>query len=190
MTAVRSTMLELGTAAPDFSLPDTRGKQVSLADFRNAPALLVVFMCNHCPYVKHLSRALAEFAHEYQKRGLAVVGINSNDVSTHPADSPQMMVEEVRKVGYSFPYLFDESQEIAKRYRAACTPDFFLFDKNHRLAYRGQFDGSRPGSNVPVTGADLRAAVDALLSGRTPPREQKPSMGCNIKWKRGNEPTY
>lgn len=190
MTAVSSTMLDLGTAAPDFSLPDTTGKQVSLTDFKEVPALLVVFMCNHCPYVKHLSRALAEFAREYQKKGLAVVGINSNDVSTHPADSPQKMVEEVRQVGYSFPYLFDESQEIAKRYRAACTPDFFLFDKNRGLAYRGQFDGSRPGNNVPVTGADLRAAVDAVLAGTAPSPEQKASMGCNIKWKRGNEPAY
>jgi peroxiredoxin len=190
MAAVSSTMLELGTPAPDFSLPDTTGKTVWLADFKDAPALLVVFMCNHCPYVKHLSHALAEFAREYQKKGLAVVGINSNDVSTHPADSPQKMIEEVRQVGYSFPYLFDELQEIAKRYRAACTPDFFLFDKNRRLAYRGQFDSSRPGNNIPVTGADLRAAVDALLGGRAPRSEQKPSMGCNIKWKRGNEPAY
>lgn len=190
MTAVSSIMLDLGTAAPDFSLPDTTGKQVSLADFKDAPAVLVVFMCNHCPYVKHLSRALAEFAREYQKKGLAVVGINSNDVSTHPADSPQKMAEEVRQVGYSFPYLFDESQETAKRYRAACTPDFFLFDKDRRLAYRGQFDDSRPGSNIPVTGADLRAAVDAVLAGTTPPPQQKGSMGCNIKWKRGNEPAY
>ncbi len=190
MTAVSSTMLELGTPAPDFSLPDTTGKIVSLADFEDTSALLVVFMCNHCPYVKHISGALAEFARDYQKKGLAVVGINANDVSTHPADSPQKMAEEVRQVGYSFPYLFDESQETAKRYRAACTPDFFLFDKNHRLVYRGQFDGSRPGNNIPVTGADLRAAVDAVLGGTTPSAEQKASMGCNIKWKRGNEPAY
>lgn len=190
MTAVSSTMLDLGTAAPDFSLPDTTGKQVSLADFKDAPAVLVVFMCNHCPYVKHIGSALAEFARDYQKKGLAVVGINANDVSTHPGDSPQKMAEEVRQVGYSFPYLFDESQEIAKRYRAACTPDFFLFDKTHKLVYRGQFDGSRPGNNVPVTGADLRAAVDAVLAGISPSSEQKASMGCNIKWKRGNEPAY
>ena len=190
MTAVSSTMLNLGTAAPDFSLPDTTGKTVSLADFRDAPALLVVFMCNHCPYVKHLSRALAEFAREYQKKGLAVVGINSNDVSTHPADSPEKMVEEVREVGYSFPYLYDESQEIAKRYRAACTPDFFLFDKDRRLVYRGQFDDSRPGGAAPVTGADVRAAADAVLGGTAPSPEQKASIGCNIKWKRGNAPVY
>lgn len=190
MTAVSSTMLNLGTAAPDFSLPDTTGKRVSLADFKDTPALLVVFMCNHCPYVKHISSALAEFAREYQKQGLAVVGINANDVSTHPGDSPQKMAEEVKQVGYSFPYLFDESQEIAKRYRAACTPDFFLFDKNRRLAYRGQFDGSRPGNNVPVTGADLRVAADAVLRGDKTPATQTPSVGCNIKWKRGNEPDY
>jgi len=190
MTAVSSTMLDLGTAAPDFSLPDTTGKQVSLADFKDASALLVVFMCNHCPYVKHISRALAEFARDYQSKGLAVVGINANDVSTHPGDSPQKMAEEVRQVGYTFPYLFDESQETAKRYRAACTPDFFLFDKNRRLVYRGQFDGSRPGNNVPVIGVDLRAAADAVLRGAAPSRDQKASMGCNIKWKPGNAPDY
>jgi peroxiredoxin len=183
-------MLDLGTAAPDFSLPDTTGKQVSLADFKDASALLVVFMCNHCPYVKHYSRALAGFARDYQRKGLLVVGINANDVSTHPGDSPQKMAEEVRQVGYTFPYLFDESQETAKRYRAACTPDFFLFDKNRRLVYRGQFDGSRPGNNVPVTGVDLRAAADAVLRGAAPSRDQKASMGCNIKWKPGNAPDY
>lgn len=190
MAAVSSTMLELGTSAPDFSLPDTIGKRVSLADFHDAPALLVVFMCNHCPYVKHISGALAKFAREYQAKGLAVVGINANDVTTHPDDSPEKMVAEVKAAGYTFPYLFDDSQATPKRYRAACTPDFFLFDQERKLAYRGQFDDSRPGNNVPVTGADLRAATDAVLRGDTPSPEQKASMGCNIKWKRGNEPDY
>lgn len=190
MTAVSSTMLELGTPAPDFSLPDTAGKQVSLVDFKDAPALLVVFMCNHCPYVKHIRNGLAAFAREYQRKGLAVVGINANDLSTHPGDSPQKMAEEAQAAGYTFSYLFDDSQDTPKRYRAACTPDFYLFDKDRRLAYRGQFDGSRPGNNIPVTGADLRAATDAVLRGDTPSPEQKASMGCNIKWKRGNEPDY
>ncbi len=188
MTAVSSTMLELGTPAPDFDLPDTTGENISLADLSSA--LLVVFMCNHCPYVKHIRSALAEFAQEYQSNGLATVGINANDVSTHPDDSPQKMAEEVRLAGYAFPYLYDETQEVAKRYRAACTPDFFLFDKDHKLAYRGQFDGSRPGNNVAVTGKDLRAAADAVLQNASPSTDQKASMGCNIKWKRGNKPDY
>ena len=188
MAAVSSTMLELGTAAPDFSLPDTTGKLVSLADYKQAPATLVGFMCNHCPYVKHIANQFAEFAREYQAKGVAVIGINANDISTHPDDSPDKMAEEARTRGYTFPYLYDETQEVAKSYRAACTPDFFLFDQDHKLAYRGQFDGSRPGNNVPVTGKDLRAAADALLQNRLPSSEQKPSMGCSIKWKAGNEP--
>lgn len=190
MAAVSSTMLELGTPAPDFSLPDTTGKHVSLADFSDSPALLVVFMCNHCPYVKHIQFELAAFARDYQARGLGVVGINANDVSTHPDDSPEKMVEEVNKAGYTFPYLYDEAQEVAKSYRAACTPDFFLFDEARRLVYRGQFDDSRPGNNVPVTGKDLRAAADAVLQQRSLSADQKASMGCNIKWKPGNEPDY
>lgn len=190
MAAVSSTMLELGTAAPDFSLPDTTGKLVSLADYKQAPATLVVFMCNHCPYVKHIANQFAEFAREYQAKGVTVIGINANDVSTHPDDSPAKMAEEAKKIGYTFPYLYDETQEVAKSYRAACTPDFFLFDKDHKLAYRGQFDGSRPGNNVAVTGEDLRMALNAVLQDQPAPTEQKASMGCNIKWKAGNEPDY
>ena len=190
MAGVSSTMLELGTAAPDFSLSDTTGQVVSLADYKQAPATLVVFMCNHCPYVKHIAHQFAEFAREYQAKNVAVIGINANDVSTHPGDSPEKMAEEAKKIGYTFPYLYDETQEVAKSYRAACTPDFFLFDKGHKLAYRGQFDGSRPGNNVVVTGQDLRMALDAVLQDQPVPAEQKASMGCNIKWKAGNEPDY
>lgn len=184
-------MLELGTPAPYFRLPEpASGREVSLDDFRDAPALLVMFLSNHCPYVKHIQAALARFVREYQARGLAAVGINCNDVEKYPDDSPEMMAAEVKRAGYTFPYLFDESQEVAKAYRAACTPDFFLFDRDRRLVYRGQFDDSRPKTDTPVTGADLRAAVEALLAGRPVPQEQKPSMGCNIKWKPGNEPDY
>jgi len=152
--------------------------------------LLVVFLSNHCPFVKHLHAGLAEFGREYQARGLAVVGINSNDVETHPADSPAMMVREVEEVGYTFPYLFDEDQSVAKAYSAACTPDFFLFDGSQRLIYRGQLDESRPGNDVPVTGTDLRAALDATLAGAPVNADQLPSIGCNIKWKSGNAPDY
>jgi peroxiredoxin len=183
-------MLPLGTRAPDFSLVNVDGRTVSLADFKNAPALLVIFMCNHCPFVKHLAGALAQFADEYMAKGAAVVGINSNDVATHPADSPEQMVREAEERGYQFPYLYDESQEVAKAYRAACTPDFFLFDEGRRLAYRGQFDDSRPDSGIPITGKDLRAAVDAVLAGKKPSEKQLPSIGCNIKWKAGKEPEY
>jgi peroxiredoxin len=189
LAATESTMLELGTPAPDFRLPDTSGRQVSRDDFRGQP-LLVAFLCNHCPFVKHVRQGLARFARELQPRGLAVVGINANDVATHPEDSPAKMAEEVKLAGYVFPYLFDESQEVAKAYRAACTPDFFLFDAQHRLVYRGQFDDSRPGNGRPVTGADLRAAALALLEGKPVSAKQTPSIGCNIKWKRGNEPDY
>jgi len=190
MAGVSSTMLELGTEAPDFSLSDTTGQVVSLADYKQAPATLVVFMCNHCPYVKHIANQFAEFAREYRAKNVAVIGINANDVSTHPGDSPEKMAEEAKKIGYTFPYLYDETQEVAKSYRAACTPDFFLFDNGHKLAYRGQFDGSRPGNNVVVTGQDLRMALDAVLQDQPVPAEQKASMGCNIKWKAGNEPDY
>jgi peroxiredoxin len=185
-----STMLPLGTPAPDFRLPDPEGRTVSLDDFRQAPALLVVFMCNHCPYVRHIRTGLAAFAREYQAKGLAIVGINSNDASEYPEDGPRKMTEEITAAGYTFPYLYDETQAVAKAYRAACTPDFFLFDRSRALVYRGQFDDSRPGSGVPVTGKDLRAAADAALAGRAIPTTQKPSMGCNIKWKAGNEPEY
>lgn len=190
MSLTPSTMLDLGTAAPDFCLPDTDGKQVCRDDFKDDPALLVIFMCNHCPYVKHIRQALAAFAHEYRQKGLAIVGINSNDAVSHPDDSPEKMAEETRLAGYEFPYLYDETQEVAKAYRAACTPDFFLFDRERKLVYRGQFDDSRPGSDVPVTGADLRRAADAVLAGRPVSPEQRPSIGCNIKWRPGNEPDY
>jgi len=190
MARTESTMLELGTQAPDFNLPDTNGNQVSLANFKDAKGMLVIFMCNHCPYVIHLRDALAELAKEYQAKGLAVVGINSNDASNYPDDSPEKMAEEVATQGYTFPYLYDESQAVAKAYMAACTPDFFLFDAEQKLVYRGQFDDSRPRNDEPVTGADLRAAIDALLNGTAIPVEQKPSMGCNIKWKEANAPDY
>jgi peroxiredoxin len=190
MVRTPSTMLTLGTKAPEFSLVNVDGRTASLADFAKAPALLVIFMCNHCPFVKHLADALAQFAAEYMDKGLAVVGINSNDVANYPADSPEQMVREAEERGYPFPYLYDETQEVAKAYRAACTPDFFLFDRDRRLVYRGQFDDSRPDSGRPITGADLRAAVDAVLAGRKLKQEQLPSIGCNIKWKPGNEPDY
>jgi peroxiredoxin len=190
MARTPSTMLPLGTAAPDFTLPDTEGGRVALADFRDAPALLVMFICNHCPFVKHVRHELARIGEEYGRRGAAVVAISSNDAEAYPADAPPRMREEKAEAGYSFPYLFDETQEVAGAYRAACTPDFFVFDGDHRLVYRGQLDDSRPGNGVPVTGADLRAALDALLEGRPVPTEQKPSLGCNIKWRPGNEPSW
>lgn len=183
-------MLPLGTRAPDFSLPDTDGRTVSLADFDGSPALLVMFLSNHCPYVKHLRSSIAQLAREYQQRGVVVVGIASNDVERYPADAPEMMAREKTAVGYTFPYLYDESQQVAKAYQAACTPDFFLFNTARRLVYRGQFDDSRPGNGRPATGQDLCAALDAVLEGRPVPAEQIPSIGCNIKWKPGNEPEY
>jgi peroxiredoxin len=190
MALTPSTMLPLGTTAPDFRLPDTNGKTVSLADFKDKPALLVLFICNHCPYVKHIRTGLAQLARDYLPRGVAIVGINSNDVTNHPDDSPAKMKEEIKSAGYLFPYLYDETQAVAKTYRAACTPDIYLFDKDRKLVYRGQFDDSRPGNGIPVTGKDLRAALDAMLEGRPVPANQKASMGCNIKWKAGNEPDY
>jgi peroxiredoxin len=190
MSLTPSTMLPLGTPALDFSLPDTDGRIVTLSDFKDAPALLVIFMCNHCPYVQHVRAELARMCRDFQARGVAVVGINSNDVTDYPDDSPDRMREEVVDAGYTFPYLYDESQEVAQAYEAACTPDFFLFDKQRRLVYRGQMDDSRPGNGKPVTGADLRAAVNALLTGRPIPEDQRPSMGCNIKWKHSNEPAH
>jgi peroxiredoxin len=188
MARTPSTMAPLGSPAPDFRLPDTDGALRSLADFEGAPALLVVFICNHCPFVQHIRRAFAELARDYQPRGLAVVAINSNDVSAYPEDDPAHMAEEKRRFGYTFPYLYDETQAVAKAYRAACTPDFFLYDRERRLVYRGQFDDSRPGNDRRVTGADLRAAVDCALAGKPVSADQKPSIGCNIKWKPGNEP--
>jgi peroxiredoxin len=190
MALTLSTMLPLGTTAPDFQLPDTNGKIVSLTDFKNAPALLVIFMCNHCPYVIHIRAGLAQLARDYAPRGVGIVGINSNDAKNYSDDSPARMKEEVKSAGYIFPYLYDETQAIAKAYRAACTPDIFLFDRGRRLVYRGQFDASRPGSGIPVTGKDLRAALDSVLAGKTTTQFQAPSVGCNIKWKSGNEPDY
>ena len=182
MVKTASTMLQLGTRAPEFSLSNIDSSVVSLADFADKKGLLVVFMCNHCPFIKHLRKELAEFCNEYQGKGLGVVGISSNDVANYPDDSPEKMAEEAADAGYQFPYLYDESQEVAKAYKAACTPDFFLFDAGMALAYRGQFDDSRPGNDLPVTGADLRAACDQVLAGESVPVEQKPSIGCNIKW--------
>jgi len=190
MARTPSTMLPLGTEAPHFSLPDTNGKPVSIHDFQGSNGLVVAFICNHCPFVKHIREGLAEFGRDYMKRGLGVVAISSNDADRYPADSPEMMAREVEEAGYPFPYLYDESQEVAAAYRAACTPDFFLFDEEGTLVYRGQFDGSRPGNDVPVTGEDLRAAADAVLEGRPVSEDQTPSLGCNIKWKPGNAPAY
>ena len=186
MTVTASKMLMLGTPAPNFTLPDTEGHIVSLADFKGAPALVVIFMCNHCPFVKHILSGLVELVKESQAKGAVVVGINSNDVANYPEDSPELMAKLAKEAGFTFPYLYDETQEVAKAYNAACTPDFFLFDKEHKLVYRGQMDDSRPGNNVPITGADLRAAIDAVIAGKEVNPRQKPSMGCNIKWKPGN----
>jgi peroxiredoxin len=183
-------MLPLGTVAPDFRLPDVNGKMIGLADFKSAPALVVLFICNHCPYVKHIRAGLADFGREAQLRGAAVVAINSNDPDQNAEDHPQKMKAEAQSAGYSFPYLFDSTQETARACRAACTPDFFLFDKERRLAYRGQFDASRPGGSVPVTGRDLRAALDLVLAGKPGPAIQTASIGCNIKWKPGTAPAY
>jgi thiol-disulfide isomerase/thioredoxin len=183
-------MTPLGTEGPPFALPDLDGQVVSMGTFADSPGLLVMFICPHCPFVQHLRAGIAEFAKEYQGRALAVVAINSNDVEQYPDDSPEGMAREVQEAGYTFPYLFDESQEVALAYGAACTPDFFLLDGDRRLVYRGQFDPSRPGNDVPVTGGDLRAACSALLEGRAIAQDQFPSLGCNIKWKPGNEPEY
>jgi len=191
MAETPSTMAPLGMKAPDFRLPDAvTGRTVSLNDYKSAPALLVMFICNHCPYVKHIREHLAQLVREYQARGVAVVGISANDVAQFPEDGPAAMREEARTAGYTFPYLFDETQEVAKEYRAACTPDFFVFDKDRRLLYRGQMDDSRPSSGPPVSGKDLRAALDAALAGRPVPPDQRPSVGCNIKWKEKNAPEY
>ena len=184
-------MLPLGTSAPDFALPDVvSGKSISRADFKNSSALLVAFLCNHCPYVKHIQAGLTQMANDFQTRGVGVVGISSNDVVNFPDDSPEKMREEARRAGYTFPYLYDESQAVARAYRAACTPDFFLFDGAHRLVYRGQMDDARRANTQPVTGASLRAAVEAVLGGQAVAPNQIPSLGCNIKWKAGHEPEY
>ena len=190
MSETPSTMLEIGTQAPSFSLPvPATGKQVSLTDFSGKP-LLVVFSCNHCPYVLHIIDSFTEFANQARQRGLAVVMINSNDVAGYPADSPAKMIELAQHHGFEFPYAYDQSQQVARAYRAACTPDFFLFDSSHQLVYRGQYDGSRPGNKIAVSGNDMRAAVGALFGDTEMPDEQIPSVGCNIKWRAGNEPDY
>ena len=184
-------MLALGNVAPDFTLPEPATHlNRSLADFAEAGALVVVFLSNHCPFVKHLADHFSVFALEYEAKGVAVVGIMSNDVEKYTADAPDRMTEEVARRGYTFPYLFDESQDIARAYQAACTPDFFLFDATRRLVYRGQYDGSRPSLPTPVTGGDLGAAIDAVLAGDGPLNPQIPSVGCNIKWKAGNAPAW
>ena len=191
MAATESTMeLELGTTAPHFNLPDLDGKNVCIDDFWASKALLVMFICSHCPYVRHLRPGIAQLAREYQPRGLATVAIASNDLEQYPQDGPEGMRQEIAEAGYTFPYLLDETQSVAKAYRAACTPDFFLFDEQRHLVYRGQFDSSRPGTDVPVTGSDLRAAIEAVLEGRAVSADQRPSIGCNIKWKPGNAPDY
>lgn len=192
MSRTESTMLELGTSAPDFSLPEPlSGKTLGLADFSGSQALLVIFMCNHCPYVLHINQQLNALIREYQPNGLAAVAINANDVANYPDDSPEKMAEAAKQLDYCFPYLFDEDQTVAKAYKAACTPDFFLFDKEMQLVYRGQFDSSRPKNDAPVDGADMRAAFEAVLAGKSIPEgDQKPSMGCSIKWKDNNAPDY
>lgn len=190
MSETPSTMLEIGSPAQDFSLPEpASGKQLSLDDFKGKP-LLVVFSCNHCPYVLHILESFTALANEKQRQGLAVVMISANDVAGYPADGPDKMAALAKSYGFEFPYLYDESQQVALAYRAACTPDFFLFDSAHQLVYRGQYDGSRPGNQVAVDGSDLRAAVDALLEGNSISADQIPSVGCNIKWRAGNEPDY
>jgi peroxiredoxin len=189
MVMTQSRMLPLGTSAPDFSLPDPSGKLHGLKEFADSRALLVAFICNHCPYVKHIVDGLAQFAHDYQPRGVAVVAINANDASRYPDDSPANMAQLAAQQGFNFPYLYDASQAVAKAYQAVCTPDLYLFDQARHLVYRGQFDASRPGNKLPVTGADLRAAADATLAGRAI-TQQIPSVGCNIKWKAGQEPVW
>ena len=183
-------MLPLGTPAPPFRLPDTDGNLVSLDDARGAPALLVMFICNHCPFVQHVRDQLAALGRDYAPNGVAIVAISSNDAEAYPQDGPEAMRREKEAAAYDFPYLFDASQEVAKAYRAACTPDFFLFDGEQRLVYRGELDDSRPGNGVPVTGRALRRAIDAVLAGDPVLTEQQPSLGCNIKWKPGNAPAY
>ncbi len=190
MVRTPSTMLPLGTPAPDFELPNVDGRMVSYAAAAGPRGTVVMFICNHCPFVKHVADQLAALGRDYMPQGIGFAAVSSNDVSAHPADSPEQMVAEAEEQGYPFPYLYDETQEVAKAYHAACTPDFYAFDPEGRLVYRGQLDPSRPGSDVPVTGVDLRRALDALLAGSLPVTDQVPSLGCNIKWKAGNEPPY
>jgi thiol-disulfide isomerase/thioredoxin len=191
MAAVESTMLALGTSAPAFSLPDAvSGKTITLDTIARSKGLLVMFLCPHCPYVKHVQAGLAKMLKEYDRSGLAMVAISSNDAAQYPEDGPDGLRAQAAELGFAFPYCYDETQAVAKAYRAACTPDFFLFDAGRKLAYRGQMDGSRPKNDTPVTGSDLRAAIDAVLAGRAASAEQRPSIGCNIKWKPGNDPGY
>ena len=190
MVKTASTMLELGTSAPDFSLPNVDGSTVSLSDFSDNKALLVAFVCNHCPFVVHIRDEFVKFAKEYQEKGVAIVAVSSNDVENYPQDSPEKMKEEAAEYGFTYPYLYDGDQAVARAYKAACTPDLFLFDGDQKLVYRGQFDSSRPGNGIPVTGEDLRAACDSVLAGEEIPEPQKPSIGCNIKWIAGQEPEY
>ena len=191
MALTPSTMLALGTPAPDFDLPDvTTGRRVTLASFAGQPALLVMFICRHCPYVVHVQEELARIGRDYAPRGLGIAAISANNVATHPGDGPEHLKAQAREQGFVFPYLYDESQVVARAYTAACTPDFFLFDAARRLVYRGQLDDSRPGSGRPVTGRELRAAIDAVLAGQAVSPDQRPSMGCNIKWKPGQAPAY
>ena len=190
MGAVSSTMLDLGTTAPDFSLPDPAGAIHTLADVMGEKGLLVAFICNHCPFVKHLRDQLAELGHEAQAMGVGVVAIMPNDVENYPDDAPDKMAEEAASAGYTFPYLYDVTQAVAKDYHAACTPDFYVFDANAKLAYRGQMDDTRPKHGTPATGDDLRAAIKAVAAGESAAECQSPSIGCNIKWKPGNEPAY
>jgi peroxiredoxin len=194
MVDTRSTMPELGNMAPDFSLPNTNpaygGETVSLSDFDRKAGLLVMFICNHCPFVKRIREGLVQLGKDFEDSDLGIVAVCSNDQNTHPGDSPEKMAEEARTFGYRFPYLHDQSQTIAKAYRAACTPDFFLYDRNRELVYRGQFDNARPRNDEPVTGEDLRRAIAQVLAGEKVPEDQRPSMGCNIKWKEGSAPDY
>ena len=190
MAETLSNMLELGTAIPDFKLYDTENNPVSPDLFKNSKALLVVFICNHCPFVRHIIKDFSTLAAEYKNKNTGIIAINSNDTENYPDDAPPKMKEFANKYGFTFPYLFDETQETAKAFKAACTPDFFLFDEQRKLVYRGQMDDSRLGNNLPITGTDLRNAIDALLSDQIVSDRQKPSIGCNIKWKPGNEPMW
>ncbi|MCK4588421.1 thioredoxin family protein [Candidatus Woesebacteria bacterium] len=191
MVLTKSTMLELGTKAPEFNLPDvTSGKRVSLSDFADKKSLLVMFVCCHCPFVEHVQKELAKIGKDYENKNFGIVAISSNDMETHPDDSPENLKRQAEELGFNFPYCHDKTQEVAKSYTAACTPDFFLFDKERKLVYRGQLDDSRPGSLKPVTGKDLREAINSVLADKSVNQEQRPSAGCNIKWKTGNEPAY
>lgn len=191
MARTPSQMIDLGTEAPNFSLPDVvSGNHVSLDNYPDAKGFMIAFICNHCPFVQLIRHEFARYGREYSEKGIAVIAINSNDIQAHPEDGPDAMRDDARRFGYKFPYCLDEDQSVAKTYQAACTPDLYLFDANRKLVYRGQFDGARPGNDTPVTGADLRAATDALLAGQAIPADQKASLGCNIKWKPGNAPDY